>query len=96
LFLLLLLLHGRLKYGMRRGIDGRVQLRRRDGVWMQCKLDMEIKGTMLLRDTANSHIHILMTDRLEQVCLGTSRGAPAMSGKGTAAPAAKALSVILC
>lgn len=57
----------RLKYGIRRGVDGRVQLRRASGVWMTLKLDMEVTGTMLLRDTGDDSVHVLVTDKLEQV-----------------------------
>jgi hypothetical protein len=57
----------RLKYGIRRDVSGRAQLRRSDGTWMQCKLDMEVSGTMLLRNTKDGSVHVLQTDRLEQV-----------------------------
>uniref|UniRef100_A0A383VBG5 Uncharacterized protein n=1 Tax=Tetradesmus obliquus TaxID=3088 RepID=A0A383VBG5_TETOB len=59
----------RLKYGMRRDVNGRAQLRRSDGTWMQCKLDMEVAGTMLLRDTNDGSVHVLQTDKLEQIDL---------------------------
>lgn len=59
----------RLKYGIRRDVNGRAQLRRSDGTWMQCKLDMEVAGTMLLRDTNDGSVHVLQTDKLEQVRL---------------------------
>lgn len=59
----------RLKYGIRRGDDGRVQLRKADGTWMQLKLDMEVRGTMLLRNTVDDTIWVLQTERLEQVDL---------------------------
>jgi hypothetical protein len=57
----------RLKYGIRRDVSGRAQLRRSNGTWMQCKLDMEVAGTMLLRDTSDGSVHVLQTDKLEQV-----------------------------
>jgi hypothetical protein len=57
----------RLKYGIRRDLSGRAQLRRSNGTWMQCKLDMEVAGTMLLRDTSDGSVHVLQTDKLEQV-----------------------------
>lgn len=56
-----------MKYGIRRGVDGRAQLRRSNGTWMQLKLDMEVSGTMLLRDTTDGAIHVLQTEKLEQV-----------------------------
>lgn len=59
----------RLKYGIRRGDNGRVQLRRTDGSWMQVKLDMEMRGTILLRNTTDDTVWVLQTDRLEQVDL---------------------------
>ncbi|KAF8065670.1 hypothetical protein HT031_003271 [Scenedesmus sp. PABB004] len=59
----------RLKYGIRRGPDGRVSLRTRGGTWMQAKLDMEVKGTMLLRNCDDSSVHVLQTDKLEQIDL---------------------------
>jgi hypothetical protein len=59
----------RLKYGIRRGDDGRVQLRKEDGTWMQLKLDMEVRGTMLLRNTADDTIWVLQTEMLEQIDL---------------------------
>ncbi|KAF6261645.1 hypothetical protein COO60DRAFT_743645 [Scenedesmus sp. NREL 46B-D3] len=59
----------RLKYNIRRDASGRAQLRRSDGTWMQCKLDMEVSGTMLLRDTNDSSVHVLQTDKLEQIDL---------------------------
>lgn len=33
----------RLKYGIRRSLDGRVQLKRKNGVWMSVRLDMEVR-----------------------------------------------------
>lgn len=57
----------RSKYNMRRTIDGRVQLRSKDGVWFQLKLDNEVKGTLLLRNTNTGEVHVLQTDKLEQV-----------------------------
>eukprot|EP00882_Tetradesmus_deserticola_P009733 GHRQ01010280.1.p2 GENE.GHRQ01010280.1~~GHRQ01010280.1.p2 ORF type:complete len:158 (+),score=87.46 GHRQ01010280.1:539-1012(+) len=64
------LLARRLKYGIRRDVSGRAQLlRRSDGTWMQCKLDMELRGTMLLRDTSDGSVHVLQTDKLEQIDL---------------------------
>eukprot|EP00879_Flechtneria_rotunda_P007384 GHRR01007746.1.p1 GENE.GHRR01007746.1~~GHRR01007746.1.p1 ORF type:complete len:214 (+),score=66.25 GHRR01007746.1:390-1031(+) len=59
----------RLKYGIRRGVDGRVQLKKSDGKWMQIKLDMELQGTMLLRDTTTDEIYVLQTDTLQQIDL---------------------------
>lgn len=57
----------RQKYGIRRTADGRAQLRSKDGVWYQLKLDNEVQGTMLLRNTKTSTVHVLQTDKLEQV-----------------------------
>ncbi len=54
---------------MRRTVDGRAELRRRNGDWMQIKLDNEVKGTMLLRDSASNWIYVLQTEALEQVCV---------------------------
>lgn len=52
---------------MRRGIDGRVQLKDSNGNWYQLKLDNEVKGTMLLRELKSGSVFVLQTDKLEQV-----------------------------
>lgn len=57
----------RQKYGMKRGVDGRVQLRHsKEGIWYELKLDNEVKGTLLLRNSKNGNVHVLQTDKLEQ------------------------------
>lgn len=55
------------KYGIRRGLDGRVQLRRRSGTWVSVRLDMEVPGAILLRDTKTEQVYALETDSLPQV-----------------------------
>lgn len=58
------------KHGMRRGVDGRVQLRRRsNGSWVSVRLDMEVPGAILLRDTKSGEVFALETDGLPQVDL---------------------------
>lgn len=57
------------KYGIRRGLDGRVQLRRRSGTWVSVRLDMEVPGAILLRDTKTEQVYALETDSLPQVDL---------------------------
>lgn len=58
------------KYNIKRGIDGRVQLRRKGGAWMSVRLDMEVPGAILLRDMKTEAIYALETDGLPQVCVG--------------------------
>lgn len=55
------------KYGIRRSLDGRVQLRRRSGVWVSVRLDMEVPGAILLRDNKTGAVYALETDSLPQV-----------------------------
>lgn len=55
---------------MKRTVDGRVQLRHKDGTWFQLKLDNEVKGTLLLRNSQTGEVHVLQTDKLEQVSMG--------------------------
>jgi hypothetical protein len=55
------------KYGIKRGLDGRVQLRRRSGTWVSVRLDMEVPGAILLRDTKTEQVYALETDSLPQV-----------------------------
>lgn len=57
------------KYGIKRALDGRVQLRRRSGTWVSVRLDMEVPGAILLRDTKTEHVYALETDSLPQVDL---------------------------
>eukprot|EP00879_Flechtneria_rotunda_P008704 GHRR01009118.1.p1 GENE.GHRR01009118.1~~GHRR01009118.1.p1 ORF type:complete len:235 (+),score=90.90 GHRR01009118.1:190-894(+) len=57
------------KYGIRRLIDGHVQLRRKDGTWMSVRLDMEVPGAILLRDSKSGAVYALETDSLPQVDL---------------------------
>lgn len=58
------------KYNIKRGIDGRVQLRRKsNGNWMSVRLDMEVPGAILLRDMKTEAIFALETDGLPQVCI---------------------------
>lgn len=35
----------------------------------QLKLDMEVRGTILLRNTVDDTVYVLQTERLEQVCV---------------------------
>jgi hypothetical protein len=58
------------KYGIKRGLDGRVQLRRRSGSWVSVRLDMEVPGAILLRDTKTEQVFALETDSLPQVRSG--------------------------
>ena len=59
--------HCRGKYNIKRGIDGRVQLRRKAGNWVSVRLDMEVPGAILLRDMKTEAIYALETDGLPQV-----------------------------
>ncbi|KAJ9518385.1 hypothetical protein V8C86DRAFT_2855117 [Haematococcus lacustris] len=58
----------RLKYNLKRTPDGRLQLRNSKGEWFQCRLDMEVPGTMLLR-ASNGDVYGLQTDVLSQIDL---------------------------
>lgn len=55
---------------MKRTIDGRVQLKRKNGTWVSVRLDMEVPGAILLRDTKTNGVYALETDSLPQVCYG--------------------------
>lgn len=57
------------KYNIKRTIDGRVQLRRKNGNWMSVRLDMEVPGAILLRDMKTDAVYALETDGLPQVDL---------------------------
>eukprot|EP00878_Enallax_costatus_P010640 GHUV01011115.1.p1 GENE.GHUV01011115.1~~GHUV01011115.1.p1 ORF type:complete len:252 (+),score=77.55 GHUV01011115.1:261-1016(+) len=59
----------RSKYNMKRTIDGRVQLKRKNGTWMSVRLDLEVPGAILLRDTKTNGVYALETDQLPQVDL---------------------------
>lgn len=56
----------RSKYSFRRTVDGRLQLRSARGEWYQCRLDMEVPGSMLLRDS-KGNVYALQTEVLQQV-----------------------------
>lgn len=55
------------KFNIKRGIDGRVQLCRKNSNWMSVRLDMEVPGAILLRDMKTEAIFALETDGLPQV-----------------------------
>ncbi|KAI8472077.1 MAG: hypothetical protein J3K34DRAFT_504507 [Monoraphidium minutum] len=58
----------RARYGVRRGLDGRVQLRSRKGEWFSVRLDMEVAGALLLR-APNGDVFAIETQGLPQVDL---------------------------
>ncbi|KIY99896.1 hypothetical protein MNEG_8063 [Monoraphidium neglectum] len=58
----------RARYNIRRGLDGRVQLRSRKGEWFAVRLDMEVPGALLLRD-GKGNIYAIETEGLPQVDL---------------------------
>ncbi|GBF93326.1 hypothetical protein Rsub_06364 [Raphidocelis subcapitata] len=58
----------RARFGIRRLLDGRVQLRSRKGEWHTVRLDMEVAGALLLRDP-RGNIFAIETDGLPQVDL---------------------------
>jgi hypothetical protein len=58
----------RSRYGIRRLLDGRVQLRSRNGEWFTVRLDMEVAGALLLRDP-KGNIYAIETEGLPQVDL---------------------------
>jgi hypothetical protein len=58
---------------MRRGLDGRVQLRHADGRWFSVRLDMEVPGALLLR-APDGAVFAVETDGLPQArCAGGDR-----------------------
>lgn len=59
----------RQRYKFRRMGDGRVQLRSSKGEWYQCRLDMEVPGSMLLRDPKGK-VFAIQTEALQQVGAG--------------------------
>jgi len=60
----------RLKYGLRRGADGRVSVRSNaTGRWLAVRLDMEVPGTLLLREEGSGVVSALETASLAQVDL---------------------------
>jgi hypothetical protein len=60
----------RAKYGVRRAADGRVSVRApSNGQWHAVRLDMEVPGTLLLRDGATGTVYALETASLAQVDL---------------------------
>mmetsp|Transcript_14665 Transcript_14665/g.39673 ORF Transcript_14665/g.39673 Transcript_14665/m.39673 type:complete len:248 (-) Transcript_14665:260-1003(-) len=58
----------RSKYRLRRMADGRLQLRSSKGEWFQCRLDMEVPGSMLLRDP-KGNVYAIQTEALQQIDL---------------------------
>lgn len=58
---------------MKRTVDGRAQLKRKNGTWMSVRLDMEVPGAILLRDTKTNGVYALETDQLPQVGCHHSR-----------------------
>ncbi|KAI8463942.1 MAG: hypothetical protein J3K34DRAFT_130462 [Monoraphidium minutum] len=58
----------RARFAIRRGLDGRVQLRSRKGEWHSVRLDMEVPGALLLRDTKGG-VYAIETEGLPQVDL---------------------------
>ncbi|KAJ9532147.1 hypothetical protein QJQ45_003944 [Haematococcus lacustris] len=71
----------RSKYNLKRTGDGRLQLRSANGDWYQCRLDMEVPGTMLLRDS-KGFVFGLQTDVLQQVDLSDDMVVLMMFGAG--------------
>jgi hypothetical protein len=60
----------RAKYNVRRGADGRISVRApQSGSWHTVRLDMEVPGVLLLRDTSTGTIYALETASLAQVDL---------------------------
>jgi hypothetical protein len=52
-----------------------VQLRRKsNGGWVSVRLDMEVPGAILLRDTKSGAVYALETDGLPQVWVGGEVG----------------------
>ena len=58
----------RARHGVRRLLDGRVQLRSRSGEWFTVRLDMEVAGALLLRDSKGA-VYAIETEGLPQVDL---------------------------
>lgn len=58
----------RLQYGIRREMNGRVQLRSRTGSWYSIRLDLEVPGAVLLQDESG-YVYALECDGLAQIDL---------------------------
>eukprot|EP00798_Chlamydomonas_sp_ICE-L_P000688 gene688-2120_t len=58
----------RMKFGFKRTADGRTMLKNDNGEWYNLRLDMEVPGAMLLRDT-KGFVYAMQTDGLKQVDL---------------------------
>eukprot|EP00877_Chromochloris_zofingiensis_P008500 jgi/Chrzof1/3903/Cz13g12220.t1 len=58
----------RSKYGIRRAVDGRVELRSKAGDWYQVRLDMEVPGALLFRDS-QGRVYAIESDVLRQIDL---------------------------
>jgi hypothetical protein len=58
----------RSKYKLRRAIDGRIQLKSSKGEWISVRLDMEVPGALLMRDSKGL-IFAIQTDTLQQIDL---------------------------
>lgn len=58
----------RAKYNFRRAKDGRISVKAANGMWYAVRLDMEVPGVLLLRDT-DGFIYAVQTDGLQQVDL---------------------------
>lgn len=56
----------RQKYKLKRAADGRLLLKGSRGDWFQIRLDMEVAGSMLLRDP-KGNVFAIQTDALQQV-----------------------------
>lgn len=52
----------RLKMNFRRGADGRVELRSRQGRWYSVRPDMQVPGFLLIRDSARGDVFVLPPD----------------------------------
>ncbi|KAG2485871.1 hypothetical protein HYH03_015454 [Edaphochlamys debaryana] len=72
----------RTKFNFKRGTDGRVYARSSKGTWFAVRLDMEVPGAMLFRDTSNGEIFALQTQALQQIDLSSDQVVILLLGDG--------------
>ncbi|PNW75071.1 hypothetical protein CHLRE_12g497850v5 [Chlamydomonas reinhardtii] len=63
----------RSKFNFKRSIDGRVFVKSSKGTFFAVRLDMEVPGAMLFRDSSNGQIFALQTTTLQQIDLSNDQ-----------------------
>ncbi|KXZ43329.1 hypothetical protein GPECTOR_94g651 [Gonium pectorale] len=72
----------RAKYGFKRAADGRVYVRAANGTYFAVRLDMEVPGGLLLRNTSSGEVFALQTQALQQVDLTSDQVVILVLGDG--------------